>query len=358
MLATKTRAVHSALPLTQAEKDRYIAGWLLFCCFIIFCMVVLGGVTRLTGSGLSMVQWEPIMGILPPLSQQEWQHTFALYQASPEFIHKNNHMTLGDFKGIFWFEYAHRLLGRTIGLIFFIPMLIFFMKGWVVSSLKPKLIVMFILGGLQGLLGWYMVKSGLVNDPHVSQYRLTAHLGMAFVIVAYIFWVALGLLNQNKVNASDEHSGAVKRSITFITSIIFITILSGGFVAGTKAGFAYNTFPLMDGKLIPDGLFSLEPFARNFFENIITVQFDHRLLATIVFVSVISFWFYLRRKNLSSQTQIALNLMLVTVFLQVALGISTLVLSVPIALGAAHQGGALLLFTSALYVLYTMRRGL
>ena len=189
MLATKVSSTDVTNPLTQLQKDRYMAGWLLFCCFTIFCMVVLGGVTRLTGSGLSMVQWEPIMGILPPLSMEEWKHTFALYQASPEFIHKNNHMSLDDFKGIFWFEYAHRVLGRAIGLIFFLPMVFFFAKGWVVKEVKPKLIIMFILGGLQGLMGWYMVMSGLVNDPHVSQYRLTAHLGMAFIIFAYIFYI-------------------------------------------------------------------------------------------------------------------------------------------------------------------------
>jgi len=355
MFAIRNKTIHTTLSLSQTEKDKYIASWLLFCCFIIFCMVILGGVTRLTGSGLSMVEWEPIMGILPPLSQQEWQHTFALYQASPEFIHKNSHMNLGDFKSIFWFEYAHRLLGRSIGLIFLVPMLVFFLKGWVEKALKPKLIVMFILGGLQGLLGWYMVKSGLVNDPHVSQYRLTAHLGLAFLIVAYIFWIALGLLFPKKLFMSNNVGSHVKRISAFITGLIFFAILSGGFVAGTKAGFVYNTFPLMEGRLIPEGLFLFDPFWKNFFENIKTIQFDHRVLAITVLISVVSFWLYIRQTNLSRHVRIGINILLTTVVLQVSLGISTLLLNVPTALAVAHQGGALLLFVSALYVLYSMR---
>ena len=175
-------------------NNKHIAIWLLVCCATIFAMIILGGVTRLTGSGLSMVQWEPIMGVLPPLNQSEWEETFLLYQQYPEYKLKNFAMSLGEFKSIFWFEYGHRLLGRSIGIIFLLPFLFFLIKGKINRALTPKLIAMFVLGGLQGLMGWYMVKSGLVDDPHVSQYRLTAHLALAIIIYAYIFWVALDLL--------------------------------------------------------------------------------------------------------------------------------------------------------------------
>ena len=220
--------------LTSPDSDKSIAIWLLICCATVFGMVVLGGVTRLTGSGLSMVQWAPIMGILPPLNQEAWQETFNLYQQYPEFQIKNFHMTLDDFKSIFWFEYAHRLLGRGIGIIFFLPFLFFFFTGKVNKSLTPKLLTMFVLGGLQGLMGWYMVKSGLVDDPHVSQYRLTAHLSLAIIIYAYMFWVALDLLSPKISSVTTVKDPKLIRLSTIITSMIFITIMSGGFVAGTR----------------------------------------------------------------------------------------------------------------------------
>lgn len=342
--------------LTASDSDKAIAIWLLICCATVFSMVVLGGVTRLTGSGLSMVQWAPIMGILPPLNQQAWQETFNLYQQFPEFQIKNFHMTLDDFKSIFWFEYAHRLLGRGIGIIFFLPFLFFFFTRKVNKSLTPKLLTMFVLGGLQGLMGWYMVKSGLVDDPHVSQYRLTAHLTLAIIIYAYMFWVALDLLLP-KPNSSDiNNDPKLARLATIITSIIFITIMSGGFVAGTRAGFAFNTFPLMDGQWIPNGLFSVFPLWRNFFENIITVQFDHRVLATLLFLIIPVFWFKTRKLELESRANIGIHLLLAALALQITLGISTLLLVVPVSLAAAHQGGAVILLTASLFVSHQLRR--
>jgi cytochrome c oxidase assembly protein subunit 15 len=338
-----------------------IATWLLACCAVIFGMIILGGVTRLTGSGLSMVEWAPIMGILPPLNQTEWQETFLLYQQFPEYLIKNFHMTLDDFKSIFWFEYGHRLLGRSIGMIFLFPFLYFLVRGKIEKSLTPKLITMFILGGLQGLMGWYMVKSGLVNDPHVSQYRLTAHLGLAVVIYAYMFWVALGLLypKTNDTSASSDtknSNNGIGHLSLIITSIIIITILSGGFVAGTHAGFAFNTFPLMNGKLIPDGLFEQTPLWRNFFENIVTVQFDHRVLATILFTIIPVFWFKAGKIELQSLARTGTHLLLAALILQITLGISTLLLVVPVALAAAHQAGAIVLLTAALFVSQQLHR--
>ena len=296
-----------------------------------------------------MVEWAPIMGILPPLNQAEWQETFLLYQQFPEYQLKNFNMSLGEFKSIFWFEYGHRLLGRSIGMIFLLPFLFFLFRGKIEKALTPKLITMFVLGGLQGLMGWYMVKSGLVNDPHVSQYRLTAHLGLAVVIYAYMFWVALGLLYP-KVSTPNNNDNKIGRLSLIITGFIIFTILSGGFVAGTRAGFAFNTFPLMNGQLIPAGLFEHSPLWRNFFENIITVQFDHRVLATLLFLLIPVFWLKAGKLELQPLARIGSHLLLAALALQITLGISTLLLVVPVALAAAHQAGAIILLTAALFV--------
>jgi len=335
---------------TDLNNRKQIALWLIICCIAIFAMVILGGVTRLTGSGLSMVEWAPLMGILPPLSHAEWEAVFQQYQQYPEYQLKNFQMTLGEFKTIFWFEYAHRLLGRAIGLIFLIPMIYFIIKGKVNKPLIPKLIIMFILGGLQGVLGWYMVKSGLVDNPHVSQYRLTAHLGFAIIIYAYLFWVALDLLFPRTKPAENSHILPLRRFSLMVTTLVFITVLSGGFVAGLKAGFAYNTFPLMAGRWIPEGLWTLDPLWRNFFENITTVQFDHRLLATLLFFLIPTLWLMGRRANLPNRTRWGLLMLVVILGIQITLGISTLLLYVPVSLAAAHQAGALALFTATLFV--------
>ena len=344
--------------------QKAIAIWLLVCCATIFGMIILGGVTRLTGSGLSMVEWAPILGILPPLNQAEWQETFLLYQQFPEYQLKNFNMSLAEFKSIFWFEYGHRLLGRSIGLIFLLPFLFFLFRGKIEKALTPKLIIMFVLGGLQGLMGWYMVKSGLVNDPHVSQYRLTAHLGLAVIIYAYMFWVALGLLYPKINDSSNNTDNKIGRLSLIINGIIIITILSGGFVAGTRAGFAFNTFPLMDGKLIPNGLFEHSPLWRNFFENIVTVQFNHRVLATLLFLVIPVFWFKAEKLSgkltgefkLQPLARTGSHLLLAALVLQITLGISTLLLVVPVALAAAHQAGAIILLTAALFVSQQLHR--
>ncbi|MGB5177837.1 MAG: COX15/CtaA family protein, partial [Gammaproteobacteria bacterium] len=327
--------------------DRRIAVWLFVCCLMVYAMVVLGGVTRLTGSGLSMVEWDPIFGILPPLDQASWDESFRLYQQSPEYQKINLGMDLQGFKRIYWFEYSHRLLGRTIGTVFLLPFLYFLARGWIRRPLVPKLVTLFVLGGLQGLLGWYMVKSGLVDNPHVSQYRLTAHLGLAILIYTYMFHIALGLLPGGRPSVGTP--AGLRRATTLLTGLIFITILSGGFVAGLKAGFAYNTFPLMDGHWIPEAIFMQDPLWLNFFENIATVQFQHRLLATLVFLGVILLWLAARRVTLPATVTTGVQLMLAAAILQVSLGIATLLLHVPVSLAAIHQAGAVLLLTAALY---------
>ena len=336
-------------------NQKPIAVWLLICCATVFAMIVLGGVTRLTGSGLSMVEWEPIMGILPPLSQTQWEETFLLYQQFPEYKLKNAGISLDGFKSIFWFEYAHRVLGRSIGIVFLLPFLFFMATRRVDRTLAPKLIAMFVLGGLQGLLGWYMVKSGLINVPHVSQYRLTAHLGLAVVIYFYMLWVALDLLYPKTDDDAKHANRKLARFSFVITFMIFLTILSGGFVAGLRAGLAYNTFPLMDGQWIPDGLLSLSPMWRNFFENVTTVQFDHRVLAMLLFAMVLLLWGVLSRSEQDSRVRTGGHLLLAALALQIALGISTLLLHVPVALGAAHQGGAIVLFTASVFLSHQLR---
>ena len=316
-------------------------------------MVVLGGFTRLTGSGLSMVDWRPLMGILPPLSDAEWQRVFEMYRESPEYKMVNAGFGIEGFKGIFWLEYLHRLLGRLIGLVFFVPFVFFLIKGYVVRREWPKYLLMFVLGGMQGLLGWYMVQSGLVNVPQVSQYRLTAHLVAAFLIYAYMFWVAMSLLFPAPQNAP-RHPWYGKTLGLFV--LLSVTIISGGFVAGLKAGKIYNTFPMMGDYWVPPGLMALEPIWRNFFDNMTTVQFDHRLLAITTFALVVAYWFGARSVDLPTRARPAANALLHTAIVQVVLGVATLLFAVPVVLGAAHQGVAMILFTIALYLVHALRR--
>jgi len=340
---------------TRRVHDRQIGVWLVVCCVLIYAMVVLGGVTRLTGSGLSMVEWDPVFGVIPPLGQDAWNEVFELYRQSPEYKKINIGMDLAGFKRIYWFEFAHRILGRSIGMIFFVPFLFFLVTGRIRRGLTPKLLAMFVLGGLQGLLGWYMVKSGLVDNPHVSQYRLTAHLALAVVIYAYMFRVALGLLLDNHRGTATAAPPGLRLSAGLLGGLVFLTIISGGFVAGLKAGFAYNTFPLMDGRWIPDDLFIQVPLWRNFFENVATVQFDHRVLAIATLTASVVLWLSARPHNLPAPARTGVHFLLAAAILQVTLGISTLLLKVPVPLAAAHQAGALLLLTASLYASHRLK---
>jgi len=335
------------------NNNKQVATWLLVCCALVFAMVVLGGVTRLTGSGLSMADWRPVTGVLPPIGDSEWQQVFEIYKETPEFQKKNSHMDVNDFKGIFWLEYLHRLLGRTIGIAFLLPFLFFVWKGYIQKREFPKYTLMFVLGGMQGVLGWYMVKSGLVDNPHVSQYRLTAHLIAAFLIYAYMFWVALSLLFPPR--SADRHPWYGKTLA--LTALITVTIISGGFVAGLKAGKIYNTFPKMGEFWIPPDFLALEPAWRNFFDNMATVQFDHRILAITTFALIVAYWANLRKSELPARVRRGVNALLHTAVLQVALGISTLLLVVPVLLAATHQAVAMLLFTIALYLVHALRFG-
>ncbi len=338
------------------NNDRHIALWLLVCAALVFAMVVLGGVTRLTRSGLSMVHWKPIAGIVPPMSKTQWQQEFEHYKQSPEFKKINQDMDVHEFKSIFWFEYSHRLLGRIIGIVFLLPFLYFLFRKKIRYKLIPKLVVMFLLGGLQGLLGWYMVKSGLVDRPHVSQYRLTAHLLAALAIYGFILWVALDLLKPEANSTMPrKHEGLYKTGLVF-TALVVLMITSGGFVAGTKAGFAFNTFPLMNGKIIPDGLFSMQPLIINIFENVATIQFNHRLLAYVLAGLFIYLFIKSKKYILDKNTRTSINLLFAMLVIQITLGITTLVLVVPTPLAASHQAGALLLFTFSIIMNHNLRR--
>jgi len=334
----------------QVASRRSIALWLFVVAGMIAAMVVLGGLTRLTGSGLSITEWKPIHGALPPLSDAEWQEEFDAYKAIPQYHQVNKGMTVDEFKSIFWWEWAHRNLGRLIGIAFLIPFLVFVSLGRVERALLPRLIGLFILGGLQGALGWFMVMSGLKDRVDVSQYRLVAHLGLALVIYAAIFWTALPLWRGEWPAATAPH--ALYRWSLAVLGLIFAQILLGGFVAGLDAGLTYNTWPLMDGKLIPDGLFPawLAPF-----EDVTTVQFNHRIMAYVVTAAIASLWFAGYRDKLRGQAAATAHLLVAAVAVQVLLGIWTLLEVVPVALGALHQAGAVALLTAGLLHAHALR---
>jgi len=260
-------------------------------------------------------------------------------------------MSLAAFKNIFLFEYAHRVLGRAIGIAFLLPFLYFFVRRMLDRALLARLAGVFVLGALQGLLGWYMVKSGLVHDPHVSQYRLTAHLIAAFLVYSYMFWVAMSLLYPGNRKKHEWYGKTLA-----LTALIVTTVISGGFVAGLKAGKIYNTFPMMGDHWIPPGIASMQPFWLNLFENTTTVQFDHRILAITTFFLIVWYWFRIRSTELPRRASVAVNALLHTATLQVVLGITTLLLAVPVFLGSIHQAVAMLLFTVALFLLHSLRR--
>jgi cytochrome c oxidase assembly protein subunit 15 len=334
---------------------KQVAAWLLLCCAMIFSMVVLGGVTRLTGSGLSMVEWDPIFGVVPPLNEQHWEEVFAKYRASPEYQTVNIGMDLHGFKSIYWFEFAHRLLGRSIGVAFLLPLLYFAARRMLSRPLLARLAAAFVLGGLQGVLGWYMVKSGLIDRPHVSQYRLTAHLSLALLIYAYLLWLLLDLLFPAPPVA--PAAARLRNAATGLLGLVALTIVSGGFVAGLKAGFAYNTFPKMGDQWLPPAGWMQQPGWRNLFENIATVQFDHRLLAISTLASLVAFWVYAKGRPLPRSARVGIHLLLLAGILQVSMGIGTLLLHVPVPLAAAHQAGALTLLTVALFVVHRLYKG-
>ncbi len=322
------------------SRDRaLIYAWLVVVAAMIVAMVVVGGATRLTHSGLSITEWQPIHGVVPPLNDAQWQEEFAKYQQIPEYRLINPDMTLAEFKGIFWWEWAHRLLGRLIGVVVLVPLIGLWASGRIETALKPKLVVIFLLGGLQGAVGWWMVASGLTQRTDVSQYRLATHLTLACIILAYVVWVARGL---KPVRAESAPVG-VRWVAALVVALAFIQIFLGGLVAGLDAGLTLNTWPLMDGSLVPSGLFTRSPAWVNVFENVTTVQFDHRLGAYLLFALALGH--ALQARNTSVAGSAWLLVALVTV--QAGLGIATLVTVVPLPLALLHQLGAVIVLIAA-----------
>lgn len=299
-----------------------------------------------------MVEWHPVSGFLPPLTESDWQTTFKKYQAYPEFRIKNPEMDITGFKSIFWLEFTHRLWGRLLAIIFFIPLVFFILKKQLPKTLTTRFIALFILGGAQGVLGWFMVKSGLAEQADVSQYRLVAHLLLAFLLYGWTLWMALDLIPHTP---DHKPPNRYSHALSALLILLLITVISGGFVAGTDAGLIYNSYPMMGESLIPKDLFTMTPWVKNLFENIVTIQFTHRLLTALTLVFTLVIYTMIIHQEISRQTQLAAHSLLFAVSLQFILGIATLLFSVPVILGIAHQAGALLLFTAMLWLRHTYR---
>jgi len=338
------------------KRDRAVAIWLLVCAAMIFVMVLLGGITRLSGSGLSIMEWNPLMGALPPMSTGEWERVFALYREIAQYKHVNAGMTLPEFQSIFWWEFAHRLWGRLIGLVFFLPFLWFLAKGYLRRAWAPKLTAIFLLGALQGLVGWYMVASGFEDRDSVSQYRLVLHLGMALVIYALILWSALDLLQPERLHGSQSTARPLRLHARVLLALVALELVLGGLVAGLHGGLVYNDFPFMNGDWIAPDVFGLSPWWANPTENPVTAQFLHRMGAYLVTIALLSLVWRAWRNELPRPLQARMALLLVALILQVALGITTLMLVVPLPLAAAHQGGAVLLLSATLFSLHGLKR--
>ena len=322
--------------------------WLIIMCVMIFSMVVVGGITRLTHSGLSIAEWKPVTGILPPLNEQAWEEMFATYRSTPEYLKINHGMSLAEFQSIFFWEYTHRLLGRLIAVVFVLPYLFFLFRGKLKDGLGLKLFFGLLLGSLEGPMGWFMVKSGLVDAPHVSHYRLAAHLTLAFLFFAYLFRVILHL---RVADGEHKNSGIARlqtASLIVITGVC-LEVLYGAFTAGLKAGFGYNTFPTMNGFWIPPDILSMQPSWLNFFENRTCVQFVHRAIGFCLFVGVLVFRVIATRFPLNHEQRWSVDLLTAAIILQGTLGVLTLVYVVPITLAVIHQAVAFLVFALAIF---------
>ena len=335
----------------QNIKIKYIQWWLIICCIFVFTMVFIGGLTRLTDSGLSIVNWNIFSGIFPPLLNSEWIELFEKYKQFPEYKLINKNISLDDFKFIFWMEYIHRIWGRLIFLIFLIPLIIFLKKKYIPKKLKKHFLIILLLILLQGLFGWHMVKSGLIDIPDVNHYRLSIHLTMAFIIYGYLLFLTFSIyyLKKNKKKIITKNKSFHLINL-FLICLILITIFSGGMVAGLDAGLVYNTFPLMGDVFMPLDIWELNPKFINFFENPITVQFEHRILGIITFTLILLIWFYAKIKNLPLSVIRKVNILLLVVLIQVSLGIATLMSYVETSIALIHQSGALVLYTVSIWI--------
>ena len=324
----------------EADRLRAVRIWLYVMALLVLLMVAVGGVTRLTGSGLSITSWEPISGVVPPLGDAAWQAEFDHYKQIPQYSVDNPGMTLDGFKAIFWPEWTHRLLGRVIGLVFAVPFLVFLIQRRFNWRLAGPLALIFVAGGLQGVIGWWMVSSGLATLTSVSQYRLATHLTAALVLFLSLIWVARSLTPPVR----DVAAGRTARwPLVVLLLLVALQIAAGAFVAGLKAGMGYNTWPLMDGGIIPNGLAAMTPWWRNLFENALTVQFDHRIIAYVIVIFVAALMWWQGRAGGFGGVNGWLPRLGLLVLLQVALGITTLLTFVPLPLALGHQALAFML---------------
>ncbi len=353
--------------LVKAEGLKPVTVWLYTGLFLVFSMILVGAITRLTESGLSITEWNVVTGTLPPLSEEEWYEEFDKYKQTPEYLDKNRFFfgegsqALENFKKIFFWEWLHRFLGRFIGVVFLIPFLWFLKKGYFTKKAIPRLLFLFALGGFQGFLGWYMVKSGLVNEPRVSHYRLAMHLCTALTTISLIWWFLLDMTYPEK-RAVKSGPGILKNLWKVTFAVLVIQIIYGAFVAGKDAGQIFNTWPLMEGRFAAEGTFDQKPLYLNFIgesnneaPNLAGIQFMHRTIGIVLFLLIWSLWIIGRFRSLRFESGAALNAMALMITIQFALGVFTLILAVPIWLGVLHQAGAVVLLLISLYFYHRIR---
>jgi heme a synthase len=338
---------------TSLSAQRAVGWWLLGIALLVAAMVTLGGLTRLTGSGLSITEWRPVSGVIPPLTVEAWKAEFANYQKIPQYWRENWGMTLAQFKGIYWWEWAHRLLGRFAGIAFLLPFIGFASMGAIPRREWPRMLLLFLLGGLQGAVGWWMVQSGLETRVAVSQYRLAIHLGVAVILLGALLWTGLEYLRRApSLRPAGAFAAGRKASLSAafaLVGLVYVQMLLGAIVAGLHAGMIYNTWPSMNGRFFPEDALVLHPWWRNFFENPGLAQFDHRLAAYIVALASGAFWFMIRRGAPSNGVRASSNALMVAILIQVALGIATLLDEVPLTLAALHQATAVAVFATAIW---------
>ena len=341
----------TTVPGAAEPQTGAIRLWLYLICFLVFIMVIIGGVTRLTDSGLSITEWKPLLGAIPPLNEASWLQEFEKYRQIPEYQLQNKGMSLAEFRFIYWWEWGHRFFGRLIGLVYLLPFVWFAWRKAIPTPLYPKLLALFALGGLQGFVGWWMVFSGLSERVDVSQYRLAVHLTLAFFIFAATLWVARGLRGPAAAGRYQYVSGGVFLVSRLLLVLLFLQLFAGGLVAGLDAGLTYNTWPLMDGSLIPSGLLNDAPGGwLNLFENIQTVQFNHRMLAYLLLALAVFHLFQIGFGDTGIAGKTA-KLVVLAVSIQAVIGIVTLLLAVPLWAGALHQGFAVIVL--AVFVLHS-----
>ncbi|XP_014780043.1 cytochrome c oxidase assembly protein COX15 homolog [Octopus bimaculoides] len=356
--STVASRIESSMPL---NGQKIVGKWLFGCAGMVFGAVILGGVTRLTESGLSMVDWKLLKDMKPPSNQEEWIAEFERYKTFPEYKHVSNQreMTLTDFKFIYYMEYAHRMWGRLTGMVFLLPAAYFWRKGWLAAGMKPHVLLLSGLLGFQGFLGWFMVKSGLEEDidiPRVSQYRLAAHLSSAFLLYVMFLWSGLSHVNSQQMMPKTLQMLRLRKFSFGVTGLVFITAFSGAFVAGLDAGLVYNSWPKMADRWIPSDIAAFSPKWKNIFENPTTVQFNHRWLGQSTAAAIITLWALCRKAPLSPRARTAVNCLLTMAFVQIGLGIGTLLSYVETPLAATHQSGSLVLLSFATWLSHELRR--